>query len=292
MNVAPGGWRYAIVPLLAAPFALIYSATLGLVTLAVGAGILAFFRDPNRTPPPTGVVSPADGKVSVLRDEGGRIRMGVFMNVHNVHVVRSPCDGTVYEVEHSPGGYKPAFSKDSDLNEKLHVRFETDAVDDAFEEGYDNSPSTDGATVESEFEAESKADSEAKSKAESDAVFEAESDAVFEADPKDFGFDGHLEVTFIAGAFARRIYPYVDTGDQIERGERIGHIAFGSRVDVLFPPEVARHDVVVELGDRLRAGETTILETGRNLEVGDSIIENDSTDSEFLEDDDATGSIG
>ena len=278
MNVAPGGWRYAIVPLLAAPFALIYSAALGLATLAVGVGILAFFRDPDRTPPRTGVVSPADGKVSVLRDEGGKIRMGVFMNVHNVHVVRSPCDGTVYEVEHSAGGYKPAFSKDSDLNEKLHVRLEPDVVEDAFEMGYDDSTSNDTATVETETEADSEVE------------LEEESEAEFETDLEDFEFDGHLEVTFIAGAFARRIYPYVESGDQVERGERIGHIAFGSRVDVLFPPNVARHDVVVELGDRLRAGETVILETSKVFEVSDSVIEGDSTDSGFLEDDDAADS--
>ena len=254
MNVAPGGWRYAIVPLLVAPFALIYSAAFGLATLAIGAGILAFFRDPDRTPPPTGVVSPADGKVSVLRDEGGRIRLGVFMNVHHVHVVRSPCDGKVYEVEHSPGGYRPAFTKDSDLNEKLHVRLEPD--DDPFETSHDDATSNESDDAETETE-----------------------------DPE---VEDRPEVTFIAGAFARRIYPYVEPGDDVARGERIGHIAFGSRVDVLFPPDVERQDVVVDLGDRLRAGETVILETSRDFEVGDPVFESNSTDSGVLENGDST----
>jgi len=122
MKFAPGAWKYAIVPLLAAPFALLISVTASLVALAAGAGTLAFFRDPERSPPPTGVVSPADGNVSVLREEGDRVRLGVFMNVWHVHVVRSPFAGRVTDVEHVSGANRPAFSKESDRNERVHVR--------------------------------------------------------------------------------------------------------------------------------------------------------------------------
>ena len=53
-------------------------------------------RDPNREIPSTGIVSPADGKVSVLRKESdGRVRVGVFMNVYDVHVNRAPVSGYV-----------------------------------------------------------------------------------------------------------------------------------------------------------------------------------------------------
>ncbi|MFC6718181.1 protein sorting system archaetidylserine decarboxylase [Natrialbaceae archaeon GCM10025810] len=212
MNFAPGAWKYALPPLLVAPFALIISVTASAVSLALGVATLAFFRDPDRTPPPTGAVSPADGTVSVLRTEGDRVRLGVFMNVWHVHVVRAPFDARVVDVEHVPGAYKPAFSKDSDRNERVHVSLEpTDDPEPAYE--------ADGETA-----------------------------------------TATAEVTFIAGAFARRIHPYVEEGEEIERGQRIGHIAFGSRVDVLFPSEVDPEDLAVEPGTKTTAGETVILE--------------------------------
>ncbi|MFP8954349.1 protein sorting system archaetidylserine decarboxylase [Natrialbaceae archaeon A-arb3/5] len=220
MKFAPGGWKYAIVPLLAAPFALLYSVTISVVALAVGVGTLAFFRDPERTPPPTGVVSPADGTVSVLREEGDRIRLGVFMNVWHVHVVRAPIEASVTDVEHVSGANRPAFSKESDRNERVHVRLETDSK-----------------TWQPADESTSGSSSDAR---------ESASDA---------------EVTLIAGAFARRIHPYVEANDELERGDRLGHIAFGSRVDLLFPPSVDREDVVVSVGDSMTAGETVVLET-------------------------------
>ncbi|ADB63864.1 Phosphatidylserine decarboxylase (plasmid) [Haloterrigena turkmenica DSM 5511] len=231
MNFAPGAWKYAIPALLAAPFALLFSATVSLIALAVGAGTLAFFRDPDRTPPPTGVVSPADGTVSVLREEGDRVRLGVFMNVWHVHVVRSPFDASVIDLEHVSGANRPAFSKESDRNERVHVRCETESS---------NLPESEaGADLED-------ADAEDPHSRPDEPAFDA-------------------QVTLIAGAFARRIFPYVEPGDDLERGERLGHIAFGSRVDVLFPPEVDLEDISVENGDSMTAGETVVLESGASL---------------------------
>ncbi|SEV79927.1 protein sorting system archaetidylserine decarboxylase [Natrinema salifodinae] len=234
MNVAPGAWKYAILPLLAAPFALLYSATVGLVALAVGVGTLAFFRDPERTPPPTGVVSPADGTVSVLREEGDRVRLGVFMNVWHVHVVRAPFDGRVTDVEHVSGANRPAFSKESDRNERVHVRLATDSP---------NLPSTGD-----EDEPATVADDGGEPVADDPT-----------AHPDEPAHDA--EVTLIAGAFARRIHPYAERGDDLERGERIGHIAFGSRVDLLFPPAVDIEDVAVDVGDSMTAGESVVLDS-------------------------------
>ena len=77
-------------------------------------------RDPNREIPITGIVSPADGKISVLRKEmDGRVRVGVFMNVYDVHVNRAPVSGCVKEMEHISGGFFPAFSKESDRNDQF-----------------------------------------------------------------------------------------------------------------------------------------------------------------------------
>ena len=55
----------------------------------------------------------------------------------------------------------------------------------------------------------------------------------------------------IAGLLARRIVFTHKTGDPVGRGERIGLIKFGSRVDVLLAPEV---EVVVSIGDHVAGG--------------------------------------
>ena len=141
---------------------------------------------------PAGVVAPADGRISEVRDEGDRLRVVVFMNVTDVHVNRAPVPGSVAEVTHSPGRHLPAFSKESDRNERVVVDC------------------------------------------------------------------GDTEVTLVAGAVARRIHPYVEAGDDLDRGQRLGHISFGSRADVLLPPEFDRDDVRVTEGQHVRAGETVV----------------------------------
>lgn len=79
--------------------------------------VTQFFRDPEREVPEEGdaVVSPADGrviKVEVLRDDRFLkeevLRICVFMNVFNVHVNRSPYDGTVEDIIYNEGKFFPA----------------------------------------------------------------------------------------------------------------------------------------------------------------------------------------
>jgi len=59
----------------------------------------------------------------------------------------------------------------------------------------------------------------------------------------------------IAGILARRIVCWKEVGDTVVRGERIGLIRFGSRTDLLVPPEV---EVTVAVGDRVRGGESVV----------------------------------
>ena len=65
------------------------------------------------------------------------------------------------------------------------------------------------------------------------------------------------EVTLIqiAGLLARRIVSYVNEGEQVERGERIGLICFGSRVDLYLPPSWR---LEVQPGQKVKAGSTII----------------------------------
>lgn len=65
--------------------------------------------------------------------------------------------------------------------------------------------------------------------------------------------------TQIAGLVARRIVPFVKPGDMVAKGQRVGLIRFGSRVDVYLP---AGTDSKVLMGQRIVAGETVLAEVG------------------------------
>jgi phosphatidylserine decarboxylase len=59
----------------------------------------------------------------------------------------------------------------------------------------------------------------------------------------------------IAGLIARRIVFTKNVGDSVARGERVGLIKFGSRVDLLLP---AGYEVQVKVGDRVRGGASVL----------------------------------
>ena len=63
----------------------------------------------------------------------------------------------------------------------------------------------------------------------------------------------------IAGLLARRIVFDKKEGDQVSRGERIGMIKFGSRVDIFFPPDVKLR---VNLRDKVKVALTVLAEIG------------------------------
>lgn len=68
---------------------------------------------------------------------------------------------------------------------------------------------------------------------------------------------GGYEVSFkqIAGLLARRIVCNLKVGDRVERGQRVGLIKFGSRVDVLIPAEA---QLKVKTGSRVRGGSSVL----------------------------------
>jgi len=71
----------------------------------------------------------------------------------------------------------------------------------------------------------------------------------------------------IAGLLARRIVFNKKIGDRVERGERVGLIKFGSRVDVLLD---ASAGIEVKIGDRVKGGSSVLayLNAGRALAAG------------------------
>jgi len=68
---------------------------------------------------------------------------------------------------------------------------------------------------------------------------------------------GEVTVVQLAGLIARRVYPYIKEGDVLKKGDRIGIIRLGSRVDVYLPADTIQ-SIPVKIGDPVKAGEDTI----------------------------------
>ncbi len=64
-----------------------------------------------------------------------------------------------------------------------------------------------------------------------------------------------IGIRLIAGLIARRIVPWVREGEKIAKGERIGLIQFGSRVDLYLPLEA---EILIQQGEKVRGGETPL----------------------------------
>lgn len=70
------------------------------------------------------------------------------------------------------------------------------------------------------------------------------------------GVHGPVTLVLIAGLVARRISRWINIRDEVEAGQRISLIHFGSRTDVLLPGGSV--DVLVKPGDKVRAGVTPL----------------------------------
>ena len=96
----------------------------GVPLFLVAAFCLYFFRDPDRVVPSGPVaVSPADGKiVSIRREDPQRTRIGIFMNIFDVHVNRAPISGEIADIHYTPGRFLIASREDASLqNEQNSV---------------------------------------------------------------------------------------------------------------------------------------------------------------------------
>jgi phosphatidylserine decarboxylase len=81
---------------------------------------------------------------------------------------------------------------------------------------------------------------------------------------------GEYDVSFkqIAGLLARRIVCDLKVGDKVARGQRVGLIKFGSRVDVLMPAEA---NLKVKMGSRVKGG-ITVLAQIPQATVADPVV--------------------
>jgi len=99
--------------------------------LAILCGLtIYFFRDPDRETPPDDslIISPADGKVVLIREvheneymKCKATQVSIFLSPLNVHVNRIPFSGKVEYVRYSPGKYLMAWEDHaSEENERAH----------------------------------------------------------------------------------------------------------------------------------------------------------------------------
>jgi phosphatidylserine decarboxylase len=93
------------------------------VPLLLLAGFCAwFFRDPER-PIPAGpvAVSPADGKIMSVVQEGDRVRISIFLNVFDVHVNRSPVSGVIVDARYQKGKFLVASREEASSDNEQTV---------------------------------------------------------------------------------------------------------------------------------------------------------------------------
>lgn len=91
--------------------------------------LVGFYRDPQRHGS-GGLLSPADGKVIFVEEcnddhVGAACRIAIFMSPLDVHVNRVPTSARLLAQEHTPGGYRPAFRKESEHNERLTTTWQS-----------------------------------------------------------------------------------------------------------------------------------------------------------------------
>lgn len=125
------GLPFVAVPFIAAVGLLLAPrpwAALALPLAALGLFSAWFFRDPERAVPddPALVLSPADGRVTEVRDGESGLVVTIFLNVFNVHVNRVPVAGRVASVTHRPGRFLAAYRPEAtEVNERTDLVLET-----------------------------------------------------------------------------------------------------------------------------------------------------------------------
>jgi phosphatidylserine decarboxylase len=195
------GYYFGLPPLVLGALALLLHWTVAAILLiCLAAFVFYFFRDPERVIPtdPGAIVSPADGRVLVVSDEGNAgqpgKRISIFLAIWNVHVNRSPEAGTITNMEYRPGKFFAAMRARASLENEQNVI----------------------------------------------SLSTASGEVVFKQ---------------IAGLIARRVVCWKKPGDTVQRGERIGLVRFGSRVDLWVPRTV---EVLAAVGDNVKGGSSVL----------------------------------
>lgn len=111
--------------------------TLSIIILIITAGLLFFFRDPERniTTDTDAVISPADGKVISIENlketeflNKDCVKISIFLSVLDCHVNRFPVSAKVLATKYQPGKFNLAYDAEgSEENEKLSTFVQSDS---------------------------------------------------------------------------------------------------------------------------------------------------------------------
>ena len=129
------GYKFLAIAILITIFLYFFSGFLGLVSLVLTVWVYYFFRDPERVSinDDNYLVSPADGLVVQVEEMQGPkelnleskkfTKVGIFMNVFDCHVNRTPCDGKISEILYKPGKFfNASLDKASEDNERNYYK--------------------------------------------------------------------------------------------------------------------------------------------------------------------------
>lgn len=133
--IHPDGFKFVLGGVLATIVLFLLWAPVGWVAAVVTAWVVYFFRDPWRVTPirPGLLISPADGVVVTIAPakpppelgmgEAGHCRIGIFLNIFDVHVARAPIAGRVTAMRYTKGRFfNASLDKASEDNERLAIR--------------------------------------------------------------------------------------------------------------------------------------------------------------------------
>jgi phosphatidylserine decarboxylase len=131
----PDGFKFVAGGVLATLLLFLLWAPAGWAAAVVTLWMVYFFRDPWRVTPtrPGLLISPADGIVVSIAaatppselaiGDMAVVRIGIFLNVFDVHVTRAPVGGRVAEMRYTKGRFVNAsLDKASEGNERLAIR--------------------------------------------------------------------------------------------------------------------------------------------------------------------------
>ena len=131
----PDGFKFVAAGVVATLLLFLVWAPTGWTAAVVTLWMVYFFRDPWRVTPirPGLLISPADGIVvsiaaatpppELAMDDMAFVRIGIFLNIFDVHVTRAPVGGRVAAIRYTKGRFVNAsLDKASEHNERLAIR--------------------------------------------------------------------------------------------------------------------------------------------------------------------------
>ena len=134
-KIHPEGYKFLVIAILITIFLYFFSSFLALLSFVLTVWVYYFFRDPERVSinDDNFLVSPADGLVVQVEETDGPkelsledkkfTKVGIFMNVFDCHVNRTPCDGKISEILYKPGKFLNAsLDKASEDNERNYYK--------------------------------------------------------------------------------------------------------------------------------------------------------------------------